>query len=260
MNLGKIGYDIMWGLGEAGKGVWALLTHPIAIVALLAIIAGLATELHRKPPPQAWVTADTVRVLSDSGKALLAAANDRADSYRSLYDAAEKLNHGKLVAAIAIEVAKQTAHIVHDTLVTQMRDSSRWASFNDSTFAGTINGVVTAPRFPGALQIDYTITQPAFEPKIGFVRNGTQYTAVVVWRGQNFTPVAPFFTAPPPPRPKLFGWWAEGLYNVGSGQASLRGGPMLRLPWGGISAVVGVRQTLKLGDSPALQVGVRKEW
>lgn len=122
-----------------------------------------------------------------------AAANKKnSEELVNILKAANELN-GKLVAALKLTVPKRDTFVVHDTLPTMRQsDSTRTAMFRDSSFAGVIEGKVTAPPFPAPLGVQYSLTRPAFSPKVGLVQVGSKYVWVVEWQGERFNIDAPY--------------------------------------------------------------------
>ena len=145
-------------------------------------------------------------------QARLALSEANKDSLQLALTAAHELN-GKLVAAVRVHVAARDTLVVHDTLPTTLaQDSTRTAKFTDSTFAGRIEGTVTAPPCCAPLSVTYALHRPEFNPEIGFVRVGNSYVATVSWQGEQAQASAPFFTPPPKKLPWL-GYFAGGFIN-----------------------------------------------
>lgn len=191
-------------------------------------------------------------VLNDSTTARLTSTTAAKDSLEAAFAAAEKV-HGTVVAALRLKVARRDTTVVHDTLVVDSlaTDSTRYATFTDSTFAGTITGEVVAPPCCAPLQLQYTIERPAFSPTIAFIRIKDSLIATVTWAGEDVSLSAPYaqFVAPP----KRLGYWADIRYDLLQNQATGEGGALLRLGRGW-QLYQGVSTTRKLF------VGTRKEF
>lgn len=158
---------------------------------------------------QAWVKRQTgnatqiaTKPLDDSTQAALTAAKADRDSLRVLLQAAKQLN-GQLVAAVRLAVQKRETTYIHQTLETvRYGDSSRIAYFQDSASWYLLKAKIVAPPFPAALVLDsLTLTRPAFNPAVGFIRSGNAHFAVVTWQDERVQVQVPFSTIqPPPPR------------------------------------------------------------
>lgn len=197
------------------------------------------------------------RALNDSTEIVM--ARDRVahkKEIEGLVKAADEMN-GKLIAALKLAVSQRDTTIIHDTLVTTVEANGvRTATFSDSTFAGRVAGTVTAPPYPAPLKLSFTLTRPAFNPEIGFVRVGNKNFATVVWQGESYKIESPFIdTRPAEP---FFTPYGEALYDL-SGSWSLGAGTELRLPWGlyGDTRLV---QHIEPHATPQMQVGIRKKF
>jgi hypothetical protein len=177
-------------------------------------------------------------IITESVQGRLTVAEYERDSVVNLHEAAEAA-HGELVAALRLRIAQRDTVVVHDTIPTMvLEDGTRIATFDDSTFAGRIEGTVTAPPYPAQIGIRYTLTRPEFTPEIGFMQLDTAFVALVSWRGENYRIESPYFR--PPPRPdRLLGGFLEAAWHpvalVGEdsveARVSARAGLLLRLPW-----------------------------
>jgi hypothetical protein len=195
--------------------------------------------------------------VNDSTVAQLTVSRAQNDAYAGLLDATNVI-HGALIAAVKVRVAPRDTVILHDTLLTALLpDSTRTATFRDSTFAGTITGTVTAPPCCQPLAVDFRIHRPAFEPSIGFVQRGSRTVAVVVWQGEQAEIATPPFSLIPPP-PKRFVPYAE-LWVSPTGATTVTGGAALRLGQG-VSLFGRAEQHLEVGEPLRAGVGIRKEW
>lgn len=135
--------------------------------------------------------------LNDSTSARLAATRIERDSLRVLLQAAKQLN-GELIVALRLKVPRRDTVYKWDTLKTTVFvDGSRTASFGDSTTWAVVRGTVTAPPYPGALGITYTVSRPAFNPAVGIVRSGNAYFATVSWQNERAEVEVPFVDVPP---------------------------------------------------------------
>lgn len=95
---------------------------------------------------------------------------------------AARVMGGNLVSGVIVEVPAQSVTIKHDSLIL---DPNRSASFKDSTFAGTLTGVIVVP-IEGPVGLNYTLSRPPFAPQVGFVeKDGVTY-ALVSWQGQTY--------------------------------------------------------------------------
>ena len=136
--------------------------------------------------------------LNDSTSARLAGARLERDSLRTLLKAAKQLN-GKLVVAMRLHVARRDTVYQHDTVPTTVyADGSRTATFGDSTTWAVVRGTVTAPPYPAALGVHYTVSRPAFSPAVGLVRSGNAYFATVTWQNEQVNVTVPYVDLPAP--------------------------------------------------------------
>ena len=227
---------------------------PVVLVLLGGSILGLTW--HRRSTQiadlQAAVLAE--RALRDTAQVKEAAARADRDTYAALYAAAKQAG-GKPVAGVVIRVPVRDTLVIHDTVETVVSpDSTRVSRFRDSTFAGTIQGVVTAPPCCAPLAVTYTLTRPAFSPTIGFVRSGSRVLAMVEWGGEQVSVDAPFYTPPALPR------WERWVDVLGDPDAvSVRLGTSVRVYRGWNVQAVADRRFAP--NTPAnVQVGVRYRW
>lgn len=231
-----------------------------AALTVCVVVSTLAVTRCQRVEAEAALAAahvDTLRTLNDSTKAILAQARLDRDKLAGLQTAAEKELHGKLIAGLEIRVPARDTLIVHDTIPTQtMVDSTRIATFRDSTFAGTIEGTITAPPYPAPLATKYQIHRPPFEPKVGFVQVGARQVAVVVWQGEQFTVDAPFSRIPvPDKRLKLYAEaWVDPVATW-----TVDGGAQYRAVWG-LSAFVRGEVRLEVGQPLRGGIGLRKDF
>ena len=216
----------------------------LKVIGVLVILAGLFgvvryVQTVRTRNTQLELEMNNERTLKDGAQARLAISAIEKDSLGHLLANAKELN-GRLVAALRIHVPERDTMIIHDSLVTTLADdSTRTAPVHDSTFAGTIDGTITAPPCCAPLGFKYTVTRPAFDPEVGFVKVADRYVAVVNWQGEHFQVEAPYFLQPKKALPFL-GYFAEGGVGMYEQDASLRyrvfgrGGIVIRGPayWG----------------------------
>jgi hypothetical protein len=223
-----------------------------ALVAGIAL-AGWATESHKTNGLLSQLSKQTK--INATQEAIL--ASDKAD--KSILQgqlAAAKQLGGTLVAGVSLKVPERDTVIVHDTIpTTATPDGSRTAAFADSTFAGKLEGKITAPPFPAPLGLSYTLTRPAFNPTIGFVMVDGQPVAVVEWVGEKYEIKGAYLRLPPEKRIKK--WVEVSLndqmhYGIGAG-VDLRIGA-------GVSVGVAAKQPLVAGERTDVQVLARKSF
>lgn len=247
-----------------------LLLLPLLLVVLTGTTA-LALRgwwSARQALAESTTTLAVQRQLNDSTVIKLAQATRlsraQADSLRGLQTAAQTL-HGTLVAGVALHVAARDTSLVHPAAPTVLRpDSTRVATFRDSTFAGVVTGTVTAPPCCAALGITYTLHRPAFQPSVGFVQQptpaGVRTVAVVDWQGESVTVAAPFYQVPPTVR-RVAGFVAGG-YALGAGAPLAQVGVLAR-PLGahpGLSLLLTLGQVVTKGATPTLDLTLRHEF
>jgi len=244
------------------KFLGGIVEHAVLVLAVICAV-GLAVKLHlAERDGQAAVAAayKTERALNDSTRVQLANAQAANRQLAALYGAATAM-HGKLVAGVAIKVAKRDTVLIHDTLPTiTTMDSTRTAGFQDSTFAGTITGVVEAPPFPSPIGVTYHVVQPAFRPEVGFVKVDGNYVAVVEWQGQRYTIDSPTWTpdAAAAPAGKRFVVYGDVLTDPAL-TITTRFGASLKVPWS-LRLLGEVSQRWKVGDRALVNVGLHREW
>lgn len=235
---------------------WTLLVLTVcATVTFLAV--GRCRTVEADSKLLGWKLDQQVQ-LSDSTAAELADTRLDRDRYAGLLRDVEDSIHGKLIAAVLIRVPKRDTVIVYDTLETERRpDSTRTATFRDSTFAGVISGQVVAPPFPAALSLQYQVSRPAFAPTVGFFQVGKRHIAVVTWQGERFELDAPYVDpkAVVPPRVSGFGEVEVDPFGI----PTVGAGADLRAVWG-LEAFVRLQQRLTYGEDPRVGVGVRKRF
>jgi hypothetical protein len=130
---------------------------------------------------------------------------------------------------------------------------TRTANFRDSTFAGIVSGVVTAPPDSGPLGITYHVTRPAFAPTVAFLQTKGQPVVTVSWQGEQVTLEHVVF------RPSGSPWvrYVEAMYQPLTRTMLVGGTVGVRL--GGMGEVdVGVTQPMALGMGPTMVVSVRR--
>lgn len=149
--------------------------------------------------------------VNDSTLARLATSQADKKALQGLLETANELN-GKLVAGLVVHVPPQNTTIDHPELPTQVIDSTRVASFKDSTVAGNIEGLITAPPCCAPLGITYNLTSPAFDPAVGFVQIGDTIAAIVQYRGQKVEIRSPY-ALPRPASPHRIRGFVSGYMN-----------------------------------------------
>jgi hypothetical protein len=213
---------------------------------LVGVVVGVRMyQRERDARIQAELSLKEQTALNDSTAARFALADVERQALKQQLQTANQLN-GKLVAALTIAIAKRDTVVVHDTITTIVHeDGTRTGTFRDSTFAGVIDAIVTAPPTPAPLGVKYTITRPAFSPHIGFVQIGDSVVKRMV-------------------RPlPLFGGYVEANALAGIGSQTfgleLRGAGVIRLGWWRVQA--GIRQDLNTDlEFGSVFLGVRKEF
>jgi hypothetical protein len=231
----------------------------VGLVVVLAGAAAIGYGVHRyREEVQRRVVAELAlagqQYLNDSTVARLTVETAAKDSLAGLLVAARQL-HGTLISGVVLRVPAQRGLFEHATLTTDVRaDLTRYARFIDTTFAGVIEGTVTAPPCCAPLGITYEVRRPEFRPQVGFVQVGGRVVATVVWGGEAVQISAPF-SSPPPTRPKLLGGFLEANYRPFDGIWGGRAGGLLR-GWWGLQGFAGVDYR----ESVGVLVGVRKEW
>lgn len=242
------------------------LTKLWVMLALVGLVSGgifggvRAWQHEREARTIAELALVTQKQVNDSTVARLTFERASADSLSGLLAAAKELN-GKLIAGAKLHIPARDTQVVHDTVPTiREPDSSRVATFKDSTFAGYIEGRVVAPPYPSPLGISYTLTRPAFSPSVGFVQIGDRFAAVVVWQGEHVQVEAPY-VLPEPKHLGPLGGFVQLDRVLGQGEWVAQAGGVLRAFWG-LSGQVSVQQSVlgsALGNTRVL-AGVRKEF
>lgn len=190
---------------------WKIVVGFIIVLVLGALRTGQYVRGLRDAVVIEQLRTSEQKAYGEATKARLAAQQEMTDLYKNLTKDLED-QRGQLVAALRIAVAQRDTVIVNTELpTTTFPDSTRIASFRDSTFAGVIDGKVTAPPFPSPLGISYSLTRPAFTPEVGFSKVGDRYVANVRWQGEDITIEDPFFDVSPQ-QPSRFGVRAAGRY------------------------------------------------
>lgn len=231
----------------------------LILVATLCVVAGIA--VHQARTARAALLLEQLalgkqRQLNDSTVAILAKDKLTHDTLQALLIAKDQLQ-GKLIAGVRVHVAARDTIVVHDTLVTTLAaDSTRTASFRDSTFAGTVAGQVTAPPCCAPLRLTYTLHRPAFDPSIGVVQVAGKAVIVVTWQGERVELQGAFADIPVAPR--RLGTFIEGGVSWPDQRPFGRAGAFAR-GWG-LSAFGAVEQDMAPGQLPRVQAGLRKEF
>jgi hypothetical protein len=197
----------------------------------------------------------TQRKLNDSTVAIWTTEHLQKDSLVGIIKAKDQLQ-GKLIAAFGIRVPARDTAVHHDSLATSVSvDSTRIATFRDSTFAGVLEGTVTAPPCCSPLALSYQVHRPAFEPKVGLIEKNGKQVAVVVWQGEQAEITNPYSDVPK--TAARFGWFAEGGYTDSKSYAA-RGGLYARA-FRGISGYVAAQNYFEKDARPRAEVGARYE-
>lgn len=237
-------------LGRALRRRWRGLALLLLAATTALALWGWRAERQARQVAELGLTAQ--RQLNDSTAVRLAAARGRIDG---LERAARALG-GRAVAGVTIRVPARDTVLVHDTLPTTLAaDSTRTATFRDSTFAGVVTGTVTAPPCCAPLGVTVQLRRPAFAPTVGFVQTRAGVVATVVWAGERVTLDTPF-AAWPRPRKRVVPF-VELLRDPEAWTA--RVGVGVRGPWG-LSAVAAVDQRVTPTDRTRLQAGLRAEF
>lgn len=202
----------------------------------------------------------TLRALNDSTLAQLTSSNLDRSELRGVIAASKELN-GELIAAVRLLVKKRDTTVIHDTLPTEVRpDSTRTAVFKDSTFAGRITGLITAPPCCGPLGISYKLERPEFSPSVAFVQKGDEVAAVVTWQGEKVELVAPFARIPvaePRLRPFVEGAVSTLLTVRAGAGTELRLGKAWYL---GVSVQQDIPTDGTTVRGPQAWLGLRRKW
>ena len=149
------------------------------------------------------------RQINESTYARLTTSQADKEALKRLLEASEELQ-GKLVAGLVLHFVQKDTVVQHSALPTTQTDSTRTATFKDSTVAGDIEGIVTAPPCCAPLGISYRLTRPAFDPAVGFVQVGDTIAAVVSYRGEHVEIRSPYMV----PRAKK---GLQTLHGFGAG-------------------------------------------
>jgi hypothetical protein len=171
----------------------------------------------------AQLEARNQRTIAEFTVARLAVDRADKDALAGLLEATNKL-HGELLAGMLLHLPGRDTTINHIAIPTETHpDSTRTATFQDSTYAGTLHATVTAPPCCRPLGISYQLTSPDFDPQIGFVQVGDTVTAVVYWQGQQAEIKSPYMR---PRAQKLQGihGFGGGYFDVLHGNVEARGG------------------------------------
>jgi hypothetical protein len=235
-----------------------VLNNLVGLILAIAIVAIAYRAWHseRDDKTAAQAALVTQRKLTDSTVAVL--ASERADKtqLKELLESAKKVN-GALMAGLSIHIAPRETTIVNHPIVTVTNpDSTRTGLFSDSTFAGTISGMVTAPPCCAPLAIQYSVKRPAFDPKVGFIQVGNRLAAVVSWQGEEVTIEHPYGKLEPPT--KRFIPFADALVDP-TAVFTADVGVILNVAKG-FGLIARVDQRLQLGEPTRAGVGIHKEF
>lgn len=221
-------------------------------VLILGLLVGWHVERRARLRADAALLVS--RRLNDS--LVVRLASHRAPVAQGIQQAA-KASNARVVAAVTVHVPARDTVIVYDTLVTTLRDdSTRLARFRDSTFAGVVEGEVTAPPCCAALSLSYRVHRPAFSPSVGFIEAGGKYAAVVSWQGERAELGTPFVA-----RTLERQRWAAPYTQVTWGPQGWAAAAGLQLrSLGGFAPVLQLEQHLEQREPLRLGVGLRKVW
>lgn len=174
---------------------WKLLFMGAVIIGLVVLSSVRYVQNLKQTVAISKLEAEKQTKIAENTTVRLAAQTALADLYRAHNKDLRDLN-GRMVAALRIAIAERdTVIVVSELPTTTLPDSTRIANFRDSTFAGVIEGEVTAPPFPSPLGISYTLTRPAFTPEVAFVKVGDRYVASVRWQDEQVQINDVFFDA-----------------------------------------------------------------
>lgn len=190
-----------------------------------------------------------------------------------------RATHGTVVASGELVLPRRDTVVVHDTVrtervvtrvveraavaesVARVPDGAgsawtRTASFHDSTFAGIIDGTITAPPDPAPLGVRYHLTRPVFAPTVAFLETPAGRTAVVSWRGERVRLEHVVF--PPVRRPRVVRAIEVG-YRPWERVATVTGEVGVRVA-GSVSLMVSLTQRMGAVTVPPLVVAMRRGW
>jgi hypothetical protein len=220
--------------------------HAIVLLMVggVAVLDGIITYLREQ------------RQLNDSTQAVLAATRADREQLAGLLTTAEEIN-GKLVAGLRIRIPARDTVIIYDTLeTTRLVDSSRVATFRDSTFAGTIAGTINAPPYPAPLGFSYELKRPEFNPAVGFVQVGDRFVATVTWQGEQAKVEAPFFEPPKAAKKRERPWFPYAEVGFSGSEGMVRTGVQIRF-WNNFNIVTSVE---RFGAEDRAGLSLRREF
>lgn len=226
------------------------------IVGLSLLIAGFAIKGYqsaRNELAASKLELTTQKKLNDSTVARMTTEHLQSDSLKGVITAKDQLN-GKLIAAFGIRVPARDTAVHHDSLKTTVSvDSTRIATFRDSTFAGVLEGTVTAPPCCSPLALTYQLHRPAFNPEIGLVEKNGKQVAVVVWQGEQVEITNPYSNVPKE-QPR-FGWFGEAGYTDSKTLAARAG--LYGRAFRGLSGYVATSNYFEKTSRPRAEAGLR---
>lgn len=125
-------------------------------------------------------------LLADT-KAQVALLHAERDSLLALYEAADE-SGGEVVAGVRIVTRPDTVFVPVSSVETREEQGTRFATLTDTTEHGfSLRLDAEAPPYPHDLRLGYELQIPSFRPTVGFIEDGSVYTAVVTWEGMEFT-------------------------------------------------------------------------
>lgn len=189
-----MGTLVTLGLKLLGQPAWKLLVGAFLILTLGASAFGWFHEHQARKTVE--LQNHSLVLVNDSTQARLARVTRENGTLQAIADAAKPLG-GKPVAGVTYTVKSDTIYLPAKPVPTTTQpDSTRVASFTDSTKGYKLRIEATAPPFPAPLRLGYTLVTPEFHPQVGFVKAGDGYYAVVSSAGQTFTTKDAFFVPP----------------------------------------------------------------
>lgn len=225
----------------------------VGLSLVVAVVSVRGWQNARVEAAASKIELTTLKKLNDSTVAILTTEHLQKDSLKGIIKAKDQLN-GKLIAAFGIRVPARDTAVHHDSLQTSVSvDSTRTATFRDSTFAGVLEGTVTAPPCCSPLALSYQVRRPAFEPKVGLIEKNGKQVAVVVWQGEQAEITSPYSNVPKVE--KRFGWFIEGGY-ADQGTIVARTGLYGRVV-GGFSTYIAAQQYFEKQSQARAEAGVR---
>jgi hypothetical protein len=252
-------------MGSVGRLSGALAAYGVAALVVLLAIGQCANDVTtwKEKAAEAELGKHMAEQRAKGLAVELTSTKIERDSYKQLGEIDQAL-HGKLIAGAVLKIGKRDTVFVNRELPTVTHtDSTRTATFRDSTFAGVVSGTVTAPRCCAPLRLDsLRVARPEFRPEIAFVRVGGKVVAVAAWQGERVEIETSFAVPQPKPEPRIARYLAGG---VDSRQAAVgKVGVEARAFWG-LSGVLEAEGRLPLvpgakGMTPTLTALVKRRF